>query len=302
MRQVSLIAATTAFALLLGGCGNLFGGQDTAQQSPAPSASVAAGGSPSPQASPQTFPSPTVPQQAANGQGSATQTNPANPKGALPPDLIGSTDPNQRVRSVQSNRSDPFALLPTIPVIQNPNAGQVPETPAPAAPSTTSAASRAPSSRLAARSTSGSPAASSNSSSGGSRSTRVGAGRAPAPNRVPHSPVATAPIRPQPELAKAVKVTGVVQVGDIVYAIVNAPNEPSSRYVQAGQRLSNGQVLVRRIEVNRGEPVVVLEQYGVEVVTAVGEGGVPASGPAQPGRTSSPQPAAAIAAPASVSS
>jgi hypothetical protein len=80
-------------------------------------------------------------------------------------------------------------------------------------------------------------------------------------------------------LAQAVKVTGVVQIGSTVHAIVNAPNEPSSRYVRVGQRLSNGQVLVKRIEMNQGsEPVVVLEQNGVEVQTAVGEGG-PATEP-----------------------
>jgi hypothetical protein len=62
-----------------------------------------------------------------------------------------------------------------------------------------------------------------------------------------------------------------VQIGDQVFAIVDAPNEPSSRYVQAGQRLAGGQVLVRKIDANRAEPVVILEQNGVEVSRAVGE-------------------------------
>ena len=80
---------------------------------------------------------------------------------------------------------------------------------------------------------------------------------------------------PQPDIARAVQVLGVVQIGNTAHAIVQAPNEPTSRYVQVGQRLSNGQVLVKRIEMNRGaeEPVVVLEQYGIEVPTAVGQGG-----------------------------
>jgi hypothetical protein len=73
-----------------------------------------------------------------------------------------------------------------------------------------------------------------------------------------------------------------VQIGSTVHAIVNAPNEPSSRYVRAGQRLSNGQILVKRIELNEGsEPVVVLEQNGIEVTTEVGEGGTPAATPGQ---------------------
>jgi hypothetical protein len=66
-------------------------------------------------------------------------------------------------------------------------------------------------------------------------------------------------------------VTGVIEVGGITNAIVKEPNAPS-RYVRAGQRLSNGQVLVKRIEVDRGpEPVVILEQFGVEVARRVGD-------------------------------
>ena len=81
------------------------------------------------------------------------------------------------------------------------------------------------------------------------------------------------PIAPQePELAKNVTVMGVIQIGEQTQAIVQVPSEATSRYVQVGQRLSNGQVLVKRIELNAGaEPLVVLEQYGVEVSKAVGE-------------------------------
>ena len=76
----------------------------------------------------------------------------------------------------------------------------------------------------------------------------------------------------QPELAKAVMVTGVVLIGREPQAIIQIPNEPSSRYVQAGQRLANG-LLIKRIEMNEGSnPVVILEQYGIEVARMVGEG------------------------------
>jgi hypothetical protein len=79
------------------------------------------------------------------------------------------------------------------------------------------------------------------------------------------------PPPPQPELAKAVLVTGVVQVGQEPQAIIKVPNEPTSRYVQAGQQLASG-LLVKRIEMNEGsEPVVILEQYGIEVAKTVGE-------------------------------
>jgi len=80
------------------------------------------------------------------------------------------------------------------------------------------------------------------------------------------------PKLPEPELARSVEVTGVVQVGGLPQAIIKAPNETASRYVQPGQRLSNGQVLVKRIEMNEGSaPIVVLEQYGIEVARQVGD-------------------------------
>ncbi|MFB2837834.1 hypothetical protein [Floridanema evergladense] len=101
----------------------------------------------------------------------------------------------------------------------------------------------------------------------------------PAPPEIP-----TLPPPPDPTLAKAVLVSGVVVVGTEPQAIVRAPDEASSRYVRAGQRLANGQVLVKRIEFNEGsEPVVVLEQNGVEVAKAVGERPA-APAQAQPGR------------------
>ena len=89
----------------------------------------------------------------------------------------------------------------------------------------------------------------------------------PAPPQIP-----TLPPPPDPILAKAVEVSGVVVVGTEPQAIVKAPNEANSRYVRAGQRLANGQVLVKRIEFNEGsEPIVILEQNGVEVAKVVGE-------------------------------
>lgn len=90
-------------------------------------------------------------------------------------------------------------------------------------------------------------------------------------------------ILPNPALAKAVVVTGVVQVGSSPQAIVKAPLEPSSRYVSPGQRISNGQVLVKRIEVRGSEPVVILEELGIEVVKFIGS---PAENlPEEPGAT-----------------
>jgi hypothetical protein len=98
---------------------------------------------------------------------------------------------------------------------------------------------------------------------------------APIPDLVPIGPPPPPPT-PVPEIARAIAVTGVVQLGNVPYAIVDAPNEPHGRYVREGQLLSNGTVLVKRINMNPGsDPVVIFEQFGVEVATAVGSGGPP---------------------------
>ncbi|MBF2049782.1 MAG: hypothetical protein EDM05_028045 [Leptolyngbya sp. IPPAS B-1204] len=261
MRQILLIASATVLGFAAAGC-ELFSGSGgdtpTVEESPVV-VSPAPTASPSPgQASPPAFNQPTVQQK---------------PRGILPPDLISSTDPNQRVQQVQGDRSDPFALLPTTPSVQLAEGAAPPtQTTAPTAPAPTATGGTQPQTRQTAQAP---------------RPVRTGGGSQARPaNRTPAkpaptSPIAAAPPRPQPVLARAVEVTGVVQIGDQVYAIVNAPNEPTSRYVQPGQRLAGGQVLVRRIEMNRAEPVVILEQNGVEVVRAVGEGGAaPADTPA----------------------
>jgi len=90
------------------------------------------------------------------------------------------------------------------------------------------------------------------------------------------------PLPAQPELARGVVVTGVVLISQEPQAIIKVPDEPTSRYVQAGQRLADG-VLIKRIEMNQGyNPIVILEQYGIEVAKMVGEGAVKSTPSAAP--------------------
>ncbi|MBD2576416.1 hypothetical protein [Oscillatoria sp. FACHB-1406] len=87
------------------------------------------------------------------------------------------------------------------------------------------------------------------------------------------------PKAPDPTNAKAVKVTGVIEIRGVPHAIVQAAGQ-ESRYVKAGDYLANGQVLVKRIITNKGgSPVVILEEKGVEVARRVGEGGETAAAP-----------------------
>ncbi len=294
MRQYSLIALVGMLALLVVSCG---GGDESAQQSPTPSSPAAP--SPSASASPQTsagqpFSSPPVVAQVPENAPSV-------------PGLVQSTNPDSRVEQVQKGRKDPFAIIPVQPVVKvSPTAGEqgagsgittgeVPKpvpsipiipvipplnfgVPSPSRPRQTSIIARLPSRPRVTPS----PRVISNP--------RIIPN--PQPTKIATPPVLPGPLPsfkpelprlPEPTLAQNVEVTGVIQVDGQPEAIVKAPNEPSSRYVMVGQRLANGQVLVKRIEMNEGStPIVILEQYGIEVARAVGE----KSGPSnqQPGR------------------
>lgn len=86
----------------------------------------------------------------------------------------------------------------------------------------------------------------------------------------PMAPTFVAPPSPT-ALADGVEITGVVQAGDRVMAIIKAPEESTARYVNAGDTLSGGRVIVREIRVGQaGQPTVVLEQNGQRVTKSIG--------------------------------
>lgn len=247
MRQQAFIAFAGAIALAAAGCTS----EDTSV-APSPAAPSPVTQSPAPAAQPQTttqpFAKPLVAQK------------PAGP-GATVPGLIQSTNGDERARQVQANiaaqrgKKDPFAglppALPRTPTVasQVPNVPRLPNNP---------------------RRTAGTPFAP-------PRNTPLPPPSSPLPSRgTPAAPnntptIAALPPQPSTTLASSVEVTGVVNVGGRMQAIVKAPNEATSRYVSIGQRLSNGQVLVKRIDMTGSDPVVILEQNGVEVSKVVGE-------------------------------
>ncbi|MFZ9738470.1 MAG: hypothetical protein ACO3EZ_10725 [Prochlorotrichaceae cyanobacterium] len=151
--------------------------------------------------------------------------------------LRKATDPDDRLKVAQSRqgRPDPFAANPITVTVELPPPSAVPTTPTvpnlPGVPTLPG--------------------------------TPIG--------NLPDQPLIPAVILPDPALAKAIVVTGVVQVGSSPQAILRSPLEPSSRYVSPGQRVANGQVLVKRIEVRGSDPVVILEESGIEVVKFVGQ-------------------------------
>lgn len=267
MRRITWI---TLLALLTFGTTSCGGDSEPVAQSPSPDVAVApADATASPAAGQTPPPPPGGATTTANGQSIPVPP----PPGTLPSELIESTNPNQRVQQIQSNRADPFRSVTVqarVQPIEQPGGGNNNRAPAPLTRQATQGSgtqgAAAPGSRaLNRRQLAPIP----DLVGGGSGRGSSGSGALrPAPNLPPPPP--------QPTLARAVQVLGVVQIGNMPHAIVQAPNEPTSRYVRVGQRLSNGEVLVKRIEMG-AEPIVVLEQVGVEVRTAVGGGASPAA-------------------------
>ncbi|BDM78528.1 hypothetical protein [Acaryochloris marina] len=157
--------------------------------------------------------------------------------------LTRPTNPDERLRVVKSGRTDPFAeIVPAVPNTSSPRSTQPPSTvnvPKGTAPKATA------------------PTASSTSPS-------------TKPSTTPGKIVL--PTLPKPEVAQGVKVTGVINLGGRPKAILKAPGEKSTRTVGVGERIANGQVLVKSINLsNPAAPVVVLEQSGMKVRVSVGQ-------------------------------
>ncbi|MEL6441741.1 MAG: hypothetical protein AAFQ80_21115 [Cyanobacteria bacterium J06621_8] len=77
---------------------------------------------------------------------------------------------------------------------------------------------------------------------------------------------------PVPSLAQEVIISGLYEADGKIRLIVQAPDEDTSRYVEVGEYLSNGQVLVKRIEQDSfSSPIIILEELGIEVAKSIGE-------------------------------
>jgi hypothetical protein len=294
MRNILLIPLLGTLALLAGGCQGLpLGGggeEETVQTTESPAATTpspaAQGASPTPAQAGQQAPKPPI--QAAKNTTVAAASG-----------LIPSTDPKAREGQIkQGSRPDPFSVFPTRVTVK-PTAGggtTTPKAEEPQVPGRTipdvPPLPLIPKPPRFVRPPVPPRIAQSPTPKGTQAGQRAGTkpGQASAPGRgVPAGPnfIPELPKVPQPTLAQGVKVTGVIKVGGVSHAIVEAPGQ-EARYVKAGDYLANGQVLVKRIETRNGAaPVVILEEKGIEVAKRVGEGGVTAASP-----ESAPSPAA----------
>ncbi|TVP67394.1 MAG: hypothetical protein EA342_08835 [Leptolyngbya sp. LCM1.Bin17] len=188
-------------------------------------------------------------------------------------DLIQSTDPDERVQQITSSRTDPFATVPVPPPPQVTPPPPTPTAPTAVGPGAPGAAPQQPTPAP------GAPApgvtAPTTPAPGVTPPTATAPGAPAPPATPPRAPgEAAPPLAPLPDLptatfAQEVTVTGVINIGGENFAIVQSPDESTSRYVRVGQRLANG-VLVKRIDTRGSDPVVVLEENGIEVSRPVG--------------------------------
>jgi hypothetical protein len=192
--------------------------------------------------------------------------------------LIQPTDPKVRLDTLITGRRDPFAQIVTsTPPLQlrGTNTPKTPNKfiPPPALPSTIrKTPSKNPNNPLTIKNPNN-PSTIKKPSKPGTTQPSIRRVAPPVLPQVAPNPtlVPLLPTAAKPEAAQAVGVAGVILIGREPKAIIKVPEETTSRYVQAGQRLANG-VLVKRIEMNQGiNPVVILEQNGIEVVKSVGD-------------------------------
>ncbi|WP_009631955.1 hypothetical protein [Synechocystis sp. PCC 7509] len=260
MRQISTTAFLGMLALTITGCPS----SNTQQSSPVPSPSTA----------PVVVTTPPVkPPLVASDPSSAAN---------LAPGLIQPTNANQRAKQVAKGNRDPFTALflpvPAPPISVGGNSSNAPaQTPQTgSSPRNINSGQSRPNVTINVnnpRTAPGSRTAPNQNNLRNGTTTSIQNIPVPPNTAQPNNSLEPVlPVQQEPDLAESVMVMGVIQIGEQTQAIVQVPSEATSRYVQVGQTLSNGQVLVKRIELNAGaEPLVILEQYGVEVSKAVGE-------------------------------
>ncbi len=295
MRRQTVIALAGAVALAIGGCGGEPEAEVTQSPSPVASPSPTQPASPAPAASPGATKDPfTQPltAQAPNQVPGLIQPTKADERAK---EIERRISDNRRQQGTTTNalgttaRANPFATVPLKTTSTTPITEVVPDLPLPPR-ALTSPFTAFPTPPVALRPPAA-PARPGSPTPPRRRPTtpQPPAARGPLPPTatrptppLPSAPAGTrpgdtaiVPPRPSTTLADAIVVTGVVQVDGKIFAIVQEANRPSA-YVRAGQRLANGLVLVKRIEISPGgEPLVVLEQNGVEVTKVVGEGASP---------------------------
>jgi hypothetical protein len=238
LNQLSCGLTLVALSATLGGCG-LFGGGNTNDPNVKPSPQAA---------SPQAFPSPTLP----------------TAKSGTKVALTRPTNPDERLKVLKSGRNDPFAVLVT-PTKEG--AGSKSSSSSSAAPEDQQRKISEAFDKIFGGSKGGSSQGQKSPANPGSGQGQGQKGglQAPIPGE---RPIVEAPKPPEP---MNIQVMGIASVGGVPQAIVQAPEEPTSRTVKVGDRLSGGALFVKAIDIsNPADPVVVFQQGSIAFSVGVG--------------------------------
>jgi hypothetical protein len=234
--------ALVALSATVGGCG-LFGGGDagTSNVQPSPQA-----------ATPQAFPSPTLPTTAKAGT-KVVLTRPTNP--------------DERVKAIKSGRNDPFALL-----VSPKKEGSDGSSSSSSGPS--SGGSKSTQEKFVdsydsflkkVSDTYADEVKSKKNASGGQSIAKL-----PPLSGTPGGDSGAGAEVKAPEPSQ-VQVMGIASVGGTPQAIVQAPGEPTSRTVGIGDSLSGGSLIVSNIDTsNPAEPIVIFQQGSMTFSVGVG--------------------------------
>jgi hypothetical protein len=249
LNKLSSGLALVALSATVGGC-TLFGGGESSNPNVQPSPQAA---------TPQTFPSPTLP-----------TTTQAGTKVVL----TRPTNPDERVKAIKSGRNDPFAVLvsPKKEGEQGGNASSSSSAKAANQPKTTQE-------KLAQDMTKSydkfldqisqtykDEVKAQKGAAGGQQA--AGSQAAGNPSRVSGGQAAAKSSEPS-----QVQVMGIASVGGVPQAIVQAPGEPTSRTVGIGDSLSDGSLIVSNIDMsNPAEPIVIFQQGTMTFSVGVGRG------------------------------
>lgn len=183
------------------------------------------------------------------------------------PALLQSTSAQTRVPTIVAGRPDPFSPL-VIPPRPQQALGVVSAPPPPPTPMAVPVAQPAPAPSLPAV-----PIAATQHLPPLPTVTIPNLPVPPIPGGFPLAEGADGAMAPNPVLLSAVDqitVSGVVQIGQQVHAIVTEPGNPSGRRVAQGDMVAGGQVRVKAIDLSSSDPTVVLTYNGRDYYRAVG--------------------------------
>jgi hypothetical protein len=246
LNKLSSGLVLVALSATVGGCA-LFGGGESSNPNVQPSPQAA---------TPQTFPSPTLPTTAKAGT-KVVLTRPTNP--------------DERVKAIKSGRNDPFAVLVS-PKKEGERGGDSSSGSAKAGNQPKTAQEKFAQDMNKSYNNFLNEISQTYKDEVKSQKGATGGQKATGNQQATGAPSGGQSEAKSPEPSQ-VQVMGIASVGGVPQAIVQAPGEPTSRTVGIGDSLSGGSLIVSNIDMsNPAEPIVIFQQGTMTFSVGVGRG------------------------------